>query len=396
VDGVPLTTGESIMTEQHSLKKRIRERMARTGESYTAAHRQILAEPPDSRHPGSVPGYPAFGSEEHTPSALCRHMLAVHGVEISEPMAFGLGGGIGFLYAIFEYKQVAHPLLTIVAQHHPQPWLDAVADHLGLQLSTVTSSTSGAALKKLDGVLDGGAPAMLTVGRGSLPWHPGARPEEAADAHPIVLAGRVGNRYLVDDADPEPLFLTPEELAGAWGAHRAGRFRLVTLRPPEKAPELAGAVRAAITTTTAHLTGPVLGNSFDVNMGISGIERLLADLDDTTTKKGWSRRFGTPEAFAVGMTRLTECLTWAHTARAAGRSLYATVLDEAGSVAGLELDDAAAAARDAGMQWAGIADTAGAATDPNVTIPDLARRVRSVLGVERRLVAELQKALAAG
>jgi hypothetical protein len=384
------------MTEQHSLKKRIRERMSRTGEGYTAAHRQILGERPRHTHPGSVPGYPAFGSEQHAPSALCSHMLAVHGVEVSEPMAFGLGGGIGFLYAVFEYKQVAHPLLTIVAQHHPQPWLEAVAEHLGVELSTATSSTPGTALRKLDGVLAGGAPAMLTVGRGSLPWHGDARPEEAADAYPIVLAGRADDRYLVDDVAPEPQFLTREELGAAWSAHRAGRFRLVTLRPAAAAADLATAVRASIATTTAHLTGPVLGNSFDVNMGLSGIERLLADLEDTTAKKGWSRRFGTPEAFAVGMTRLAECLTWAHTAPAAGRSLYGTFLEEAGPVAGLGLDAAAKTAQDAGTQWAGIADTAAAATRPDATIPELAGRVRSVLGVERRLVAELQQALAAG
>ena len=98
------------MTEQHNLKKKVRERMERTGESYTSAHRSILAVRPNSRHPGSVPGYPAFGSEQHSPAALCRHMLAVNGVDVSEPMAFGLGGGIGFLYAVFEYKQVSHQL----------------------------------------------------------------------------------------------------------------------------------------------------------------------------------------------------------------------------------------------------------------------------------------------
>ncbi|MET4638909.1 BtrH N-terminal domain-containing protein [Mycetocola sp. 2940] len=384
------------MTEQHSLKKRIRERMERTGESYTAAHRRILAERRHSGHPAAVTGYPAFGSDEHTPSALCRHMLAVDDIGVSEPMAFGLGGGIGFLYAVFEYRQVPHPLLTIVAQHHPQPWLDAVAGHLGLDLSTVTSSAPGAALKKLDAALDAGRPAMLTVGRGLLPWHGDTRVEEAADPYPIVVAGRADGRYLVDDSAPEPHLLTSDQLAAAWGAHRAGRFRLETLRPPAAAPDLAVAVRASIATTTAHLTGPVLGNAFDVNVGLSGMERLLADLEDTTTKKGWRRRFGPPEAFGVGMTRLAECLTWAHTAPGAGRSLYGAFLEEAGPITGLELASAAEAARDAGSQWAGIADVAAAATQPDVTIPDLADRVRSVLGVERRLVSELQHALAAG
>ena len=197
----------------------------------------------------------------------------------------------------------------------------------------------------------------------------------------------------MDDHAPEAQLLTPDELAGAWSAHRAGRFGLMTIRPPVEKPDLATAVRAAITTTTAHLTGHVLGNSFDVNMGLSGIERLLADLDDTTTKKGWKRRFGTPDAFAVGMTRLAECLTSAHTAPAAGRSFYAQFLAEAGPTTGIDFGAAVHSAEDARTQWAGIADTAATATEPDVTIPELALRVGSVLEVERRLIAELQQAL---
>lgn len=388
-------TEESIMTQQHSLKKAIRERMARTGESYTAAHRHLVIQRPHVAHPSAVAGYPAFGSDEHTPSALCRHILATSGVGLSEPMAFGLGGGIGFLYAVFEYRQVPYPLLTIVAQHHPQPWLEATAEHLGLALSAATSGSAGPALRKLDAALDAGRPALLTVGRGHLPWHSDVRAEEAADAHPIVIAGRAEGRYLVDDAPPEPQFLTPDELALAWGAHRAGRFRVTTVQHPVGVPQLGNAVRAAIATTTAHLTGPVLGNSFDVNMGLSGIARLHADLEDTTTKKGWLRRFGTPEAFPVGMARLAECLTWSHTAPAAGRSLYATFLEEAGAVAGLDLDRAAATARDAGAQWAEVADRAATATLPEVTIPELADRVRALLVTESRLAQELQEALVA-
>ena len=61
----------------------------------------------------------ADDTEEHRPSSLCRHLLAHAGLELSEPMVCGLGGGIGFLYAIFEYRTEPNPLLTIVAQHHP-------------------------------------------------------------------------------------------------------------------------------------------------------------------------------------------------------------------------------------------------------------------------------------
>ncbi|MBG6239214.1 hypothetical protein IWX78_002193 [Mycetocola sp. CAN_C7] len=381
------------MTQRHSAKKLIRARMSRTGESYTTAFRRLQSEREHHGHPDAVSGYPSFGAASHGPSALARHLLAVRGIGVSEPMAFGLGGGVGFLYAVFEYRAVSHPLLTIVAQHHPKPWLESVAEHLRLDLSTTTSSGPASALTKLDASLDAGSPAWLTVGRGHLAWHEATSDEEAADPYPIVVAGRSAGRYLIDDTASDPHLIPADRLATAWAAHRKGRFGLTTISSPVSVLDIGHAVRSAIAMTTAHLTGPVLGNSFDVNIGVSGMERLLADLEDEGTKRGWVRRFGSAESFAAGMARLAECLTWSHTAPAAGRPLYAEFLDEAGPVSGMALGPAAETARDAGAVWATIADLAADATDPGRTITELAVRVRSVLVLERRLAAELGSAL---
>lgn len=384
------------MTEQKSLKKLVRDRMARTGESYTTAHRHVTA-----RHasvvPGVTPRYPGFGATAHQPSSLARHLLGQAGLDISEAMACGLGGGIGFLYAIFEYKEVDHPLLTIVAQHHPQPWLDAVTEHLRLPaLQVVTSSAAKPALAKLDRALDEGSAAQLTVGRGLLPWHDADSPEEAADAYPIVVAGRDGDDYLVDDGTPEPLRISPDQLGIAWAAHRKGRFSVTTLKPIVAPVDLPDAIRSSLDTTIRHLTGPVLGNSFDVNMGLSGMARFVTELRDVTTKAGWMRRFGTPESFRIGMTRLADCLTWAHTAPGGTRPLYARYLTEAGPIAGLNLADAAASATLAGDRWTAIADVAWSARDTADTsvftrIADLADEA---LTAETTMVEQLRTALA--
>jgi hypothetical protein len=64
--------------------------------------------------------------------------------------------------------------------------------------------------------------------------------------------------------------------------------------------DITAAVADALATTAAHLTGPVLGNSFDVNMGLSGMARLVADLRDGQTRKGWRKRFGDHRAYAFG------------------------------------------------------------------------------------------------
>jgi Butirosin biosynthesis protein H, N-terminal/Domain of unknown function (DUF4872) len=383
------------MTTSKSLKRLVRERMARTGETYTTAHRQVTARRAVPLPAGVTAGYPAFGAEAHQPSALVRHLLAQGGLRLSEPMVCGLGGGIGFLYAIFEYTEVDHPLLTIVAQHHPEPWFDAVRDHLKLGATTVTSSSTQPALGKLDAALDRGQAALISVDRGRLPWQESG-PFEAADPHAIVVAGRDGDDYLIDDADDAPHRLPGEALADAWQAHRKGRFALTTLEPVGDVDISAG-VRAAVTTTVAHLTGPVIGNAFDVNFGLTGMEKLLSELRNTTTKAGWVRRFGDATTFPIGMRRLAECLTWAYTAPGGTRPLYARFLEEAGPKSGLDLGAAAKEAALAGDGWTAIADAAGAVAEadvePSRVFAELAELLEDTIERERVVVAALRGAL---
>jgi hypothetical protein len=383
------------MTEHKALKKLVRERMSRTGESYTTAHRHLTSKVADRSQAGLTPGYPAFGAHAHVPSGLTQHLLGQAGIEVSEAIACGLGGGIGFLYAIFEYKQVPHPMLTVVTQHHPQPWLEAAAEHLGLSLVGATSSKPAAALDKLDALLDGGRAAQVTVGRGLLPWHTTSA-EEAAEPYAIVVAGKRGDQYLIDDRAPEPRLIDAATLGEAWAAHRKGRFSLTAIEPGSV--DLAAGIRAAIRTTHAHLTGPVLGNSFDVNLGVSGIRKFADELADLRTKAGWTKRFADPAALAEGSRRLAECLTWAHGSAGATRLLYAEFLAEAEQISGLKLSEASVTAAESGSRWSELADLAGATTvddDPAETIAAYAELVAGIVPVEERLAAQLAEAASA-
>jgi hypothetical protein len=345
---------------------------------------------------GVTLGYPAFGFEAHQPSAHARHLLAQAGLAISEALTCGLGGGIGFMYSIFEYRESPFPLLTIVAQHHPQPWLEAVAEHLGIPLSVVTSSSIRAAQPKLDATLDGAQAAQLIVGRGHLPWHEDVPPDEAAAPHEIVVAGRSGDGYLVDDGGVQHISFV--QLGEAWAAHRKNKFAITTIPAIASVPDLGAAVRASIATTVGHLTGPVLGHSFDSNFGLSGMEKFAAELRDTTTKTGWVRRFGSPDAFRVALTRIEECLSWQYTGVGGTRPLYAEFLREAAGVSSLNLASAATAADAAGEQWSRLAstsrDAAATGADPVPTFAALADIVDLALTAERELVARLEEAIA--
>ena len=399
------------MTEQRKLKGRIRERSDRTGETYTTARRHVLgkggqrsvaaAPLPD----GIVPGYPGFSTAAHHDSALLAHLLAQAGVTAphtgepySEAMLAGLAGGIGFMYALFEY-QGWQPMLTVVAQHHPQPWLPTALDHLGLPHTEQHSSKVTIAMTRLFAVLDGGRAVHCLVDRTGLAWHAG-RPGIHTDPYGVVVAGRDGGTLWLDDGGPAPRPMSEEDFAAAWSGYAKGRHHMRVIG--DAAPvivDLTEAVRTATRMTVAHLTGPVLGHSFDVNFGFSGMARLADQVRDDRGKTGWARRFGTPELFALAMRRLHDCLEREHTAPGATRPLYAEFLDEAapvlGGAAAVALREAANLFRESGALWARLASTAAEVSFPpdeegrRSFLAELAGLVDAARRIEERAAAVL-------
>jgi butirosin biosynthesis protein H-like/uncharacterized protein DUF4872 len=367
------------MTEHKALKKLVRERMSRTGESYTTARRQVLARASGLRPPaGVLTGYDTFGAEWHRASALLAHVLRHNGAVYSEPMIAGLAGGIGFMYMVFDYQDLP-PMLTIVAQHHPEPWAGAVLGRLTVPHSEEHSGKPEPAMRKLLAALESGRPVLCVVDRSRLPWH-GLEPGFGMDPYLVVVAGRDGDELLVDDDSAVPNRIGTEAFAEAWSAHKKGRHHLVTVTgPPPADLDLAGAIRSAIGTTVTHLTGPVLGNNFDVNFGFSGMAKLAAQLRDTATKTGWAKRFGAPVPFYHGMRRLYECLELEYTAPGATRPVYAAFLDEAAKIVPGDLPEAAALFRQSGATWSRLAALALDTTDELGEYAEVAERRLEVM-----------------
>lgn len=310
------------MTEQRALKKLVRQRMARTGESYTTARRHVLAQAARAEAPAQPSGlvYGEFGTDQHHEASLVRHALGgVH----DEALVAGLAGGIGFMYFVFEYKDIP-PMMTIVAQHHPEPWVPAALDRLGVPWKEQHSTKPR--WERVRAALDEGRPVFCTVDKSRLPWH-GMVPGFGNDPYTVVIAGYDGDTLYVDDESVMPHAIGTEEFGEAWSSHKKGRHQMIVPSgPPSGEPEVAG----AIATTCAHLTGPVLGNSFDVNFGFSGMDKLASQLRDARTKSGWERRFGAAIPFFHGVRRLYECLELEYTSPGATRPLYARFLELAG------------------------------------------------------------------
>ncbi|MFE2474418.1 BtrH N-terminal domain-containing protein [Streptomyces sp. NPDC059389] len=326
--------------------------------------------------------YEDFGTGRHREASLIRHAL---GSAHDEELIAGLAGGIGFMYFVFEYAG-RPPIATIVAQAHPEPWVQVALRRLHIPYDATRSTKPR--WGRVRAALDGGQPAFCVVDRSSLPWHEADPDAEmiGADPYTVVIAGYDGDDLLIEDGAETPYRIDREEFGAAWTAHRKGRHQLIVpTGPAEGEPDVEGAVAATVT----RLTGPVLGNQFDVNFGFSGMEKLAAQLRDRTTKTGWERRFADPEAFRAGTGRLYACLEEEWTAPGATRPLYADFLDLAGR------PEAAALLRDSAGHWSRLADLARTAEPDSdaaarrALFDACAELVDRSLELERRAVALL-------
>ncbi|MFH7600199.1 BtrH N-terminal domain-containing protein [Streptomyces racemochromogenes] len=327
--------------------------------------------------------YEDFGTRRHREASLIRHALgSVH----DEELVAGLAGGIGFMYFVFAYEG-RPPIATIVAQAHPEPWAQVALGRLGVPYEATRAMNPR--WGRVRAALDAGQPAFCVVDRASLPWH-GPDPDAemtGTDAHTVVIAGYDGDELLVEDGAETPYRIDRERFGAAWTAHRKGRHQLIVpTGPPEGEPDVAG----AIASTVRHLTGPVLGNAFDVNFGFSGMERLAAQLREADTGTGWEHRFGgTPEAFRAATGRLYAGLEQEWTSPGATRPLYADFLDLVGR------SEAAALFRESAGQWselAGLARDAAPDAGPvqrRELFDACARRVDRCLDLERQAVRSL-------
>src|SRR5688572_8764810 len=86
------------MTERKDFKRLVRSRMIKTGEAYTAARAQLT----NQNEKETQPGWNLFDGINSETASL-RKLLAYAGAPLSEELLFGIGGGIGCSYFVFEY-----------------------------------------------------------------------------------------------------------------------------------------------------------------------------------------------------------------------------------------------------------------------------------------------------
>ena len=279
--------------------------------------------------------------ESGTMAALLRH----GGLELSEPMVFGLSGAL--TYACIPLLKIGGmPLLAY--RMPPGKVIKGLASRLGISMKVERYNKPEIGMRALDNHLNAGRPVGLQASVYWLPYFPKDM-RFHFNAHNLVAYGYEGGKeggkdYLISD----PTLLEPV-VADAPSLKRA-RFVKGVLAPkgmlyfPESIPEnvdIETSARKAIKTTTRMMLKTPL--SF---IGIKGIRHVARKLERIGSD---SKREEFGKLFIGHMVRMQEEIG---TGGAGFRFLYASFLQECGERASNnKLLEASVMFTDAGDEW---------------------------------------------
>lgn len=137
---------------------------------------------------------------EHRQSAHCEtgvisNLMHFHGLEVSEPMAFGIGSGLFFSYFPF-LKVNGIPVASY--RNLPGDIFKKFTKRTGISMERHSFRSPEKAMRALDETLEKGLPVGMLTSVFYLPYLPKAF-RFHFNAHNIVVYGKDGSDYLVSD-----------------------------------------------------------------------------------------------------------------------------------------------------------------------------------------------------
>jgi len=215
----------------------------------------------------------------HCENGVASNLLKFHGINISEPMVFGIGSGLFYFYLPF--LKVNHaPAIS----YRPMPGsiFNKAAKRLGIKVKRVKFSNNNQAQKALEENLNNNIPTGLQVGVYNLTYFPDEY-RFHFNAHNLVVYGKENNTFLISDPVMETVTtLTEKELEKV-------RFAKGALAPkgqmyfPIDIPahiNWENAIKKGIKNTCNDMLAPV------PIVGINAMEWVAKDMRKWPAKKG--------------------------------------------------------------------------------------------------------------
>ena len=259
----------------------------------------------------------------HCESGVTTNLLRHEKIEITEPLAFGIGAGIFFAHIPF-LKVNGTPGSTF--RTWPGAIFKRVTQRLNIKIHTEKFSSTDKAMKALDVALSAGKPVGMLSSVYYLPYLPEAF-RFHFNAHNLVAYGKENNQYLISDPIMEAgTVILPEDLAKARFAKGTPEPKglMYFIKEIPQQMDFARAIKKGIQQTTFFMLSPPL--PWFGNKAIF----LLANKIKSYPKKLTARK---ASLYLGNIIRMQEEIG---TGGAGFRYLYAAFLQEAAILTGKE------------------------------------------------------------
>lgn len=243
--------------------------------------------------------YSWFGGR-HGEAASLRGLLAhasvknpASGEPLSEPLCFGIAGGIGagysFCPSVIRYGSGSG--VSIVGRYFSYAtsgvWYQGACERLGLKTRITETGASKKAHQNLVDELSAGRPAAVWCARSMLPFMHDIETSCGCWMHSFVIYGidaDKGEAYGSDRA-PTPLTISLADLAAARAGVCSHKNRTLTIDPPAK-PLSAATLKAAIQSGIRACAGELIQGKMKT-FSLPGLETLAKMIANDSSKDGW-------------------------------------------------------------------------------------------------------------
>ena len=254
----------------------------------------------------------------HCENGVISNLLTYHGFPMSEPMAFGLGSGLFYVYLPFIKVNLA-PAIS----YRPIPGFifKRLCKRLGITVKREKFRDPKKAKLALDAMLEKNIPVGLQVGVFNLVYFPDEY-RFHFNAHNLVVYGKEGDNYLISDPIMErKTVLTSKELETvrfAKGAAAPKGHMYYPTNFPKELP-LKKAIVKAIKATCKDMLAPV------PIVGVKGMRTVAKAI------KKWPKKIGTKKTnhYLGQIVRMQEEIG---TGGGGFRYIYAAFLQEAAPI----------------------------------------------------------------
>jgi Domain of unknown function (DUF4872)/Butirosin biosynthesis protein H, N-terminal len=316
------------MTRHKHLKQLVRARMSRTGESYSAARRQVVQQAsPESTQafihfPGAVPGAAAL----RTLAANAGVSDPATGRPFTEAMVFGIAGGIGAGVFAFHYEKEDFSSFFIAGRHSWQDekrYLESGAERLGLGSTVREAGGAKAAQAQLEAALEQG-PVVAWVDMANLPYRAMPAMWSGGGYHIAVVYRIADGSALVGDLADQPFTVSLPDLSVARSRIKKDKQRILSVEKTGTV-NLKKAVADGLRACHAGLT-----SARQANFTLKAFGDWADRLDGATSRDSWERVFPPGHRMWQGLRSVHDFIENYGTGGGLMRPLFGEFLHEAG------------------------------------------------------------------